>query len=78
MFFEIFKNSMRATCEFSEKKGLSELPVIKCKIFKTQDDITIKISDRGGGISRREKRKVFNYMYSTAPQVMGAHQCSAV
>ena len=24
---------------------------------------------QGGGISRNEKRKVFNYMYSTAPQV---------
>ena len=71
---------------------------IKCKIFKTKEDITIKISDQvgqscywssllppylwyfdnrtanpwlsqGGGISRNEKRKVFNYMYSTAPQV---------
>ena len=64
ILFEIFKNSMRATCEFSEKKGLSELPVwvffaifikfclshlscrIKCKIFKTKEDITIKISDQ--------------------------------
>ena len=27
ILFEIFKNSMRATCEFSEKKGISELPV---------------------------------------------------
>ena len=58
---------------------------IKCKIFKTKEDITIKISDQvgqdklkvtmtqltwqGGGISRNDKRKVFNYMYSTAPQV---------
>jgi len=72
ILFEIFKNSMRATCEFSEKKGLSELPVIKCKIFKTKEDITIKISDQGGGISRNDKRKVFNYMYSTAPQVIDA------
>ena len=28
ILFEIFKNSMRATCEFSEKKGLSELPML--------------------------------------------------
>jgi pyruvate dehydrogenase kinase 2/3/4 len=67
ILFEIFKNSMRATCEFSEKRGVAELPVVKCDIFKTKEDITIKISDQGGGISRREKRKVFNYMYSTAP-----------
>ena len=40
-----------------------------CRIFKTKDDITIKISDRGGGMSRRVRRKIFNYMYSTAPKV---------
>ena len=27
ILFEIFKNSMRATCEFAEKKGSAELPV---------------------------------------------------
>ena len=41
-----------------------------CRIFKTKDDITIKISDRGGGMSRRVRRKIFNYMYSTAPKVI--------
>lgn len=41
---------MRATCEFAEKKGLAELPSIKCKIYKTEEDLTIKISDLGGGI----------------------------
>ena len=44
-----------------------------CRIFKTKDDITIKISDRGGGMSRRVRRKIFNYMYSTAPKVDGCN-----
>merc|ERR1712179_266207 len=70
IFFEIFKNSMRATCEFSEKMDLLELPRITCSIFKTKEDITIKISDLGGGINRRMRRKVFNYMFSTAPGVV--------
>jgi len=69
ILFEIFKNSMRATCEFSEKKGITELPSITVRIFKTKDDITIKISDLGGGIKRSSSSKIFNYMYSTAPKV---------
>ena len=44
--------------------------LFSCRIFKTKDDITIKISDRGGGMSRRVRRKIFNYMYSTAPKVV--------
>jgi len=69
IMFEIFKNSMRATCEFAEQKEMDELPFIRCRVFKTKDDITIKISDRGGGISRVTRGKIFKYMYSTAPKV---------
>jgi len=69
IMFEIFKNSMRATCEFAEEKELTDLPYIRCRIFKTKDDITIKISDLGGGINRQTRGKIFKYMYSTAPKV---------
>ena len=65
----MFKNAMRATCEFSQSCGVSELPRIKVNIFKTRQDITIKIADQGGGISRASSGRVFNYMYSTAPKV---------
>ena len=60
---------MRATCEFSEARGIDELPHIRVRIFKTKNDITIKISDLGGGINRAASGKIFNYMYSTAPNV---------
>jgi len=73
IMFEILKNAMRATCEFSENKGYaenSELPYIRLKIYKTKNDITIKVSDIGGGIPRASSGKIFNYMYSTAPQVV--------
>jgi len=70
ILFEVFKNSMRATCEFAEQRQQHELPEIRCQIYKTKDDITVKISDQGGGMSRRVRSKIFNYMYSTAPKVV--------
>jgi pyruvate dehydrogenase kinase 2/3/4 len=70
IMFEIFKNSMRATLEVSQMKAENEISPIEVRIYKTRNDITIKISDLGGGISRASSGKIFNYMYSTAPQVI--------
>lgn len=66
ILFEVFKNSMRASCEWALKNESDTIPFIRLRIYKTDDDITLKISDRGGGMSRRTKKKIFNYMYSTA------------
>ena len=60
---------MRATCEFAQQQGNASLPPIRVRVFKTKNDITIKISDRGGGIPRTMSGKIFNYMFSTAPSV---------
>ena len=62
---------MRATCEFYESQETPNhtLPHIRVRIFKTKNDITIKISDLGGGINRAASGKIFHYMYSTAPKV---------
>ena len=60
---------MRATCEFSEQKGTPDLPDIRVRIVKSKNDITIKISDVGGGINRAASANIFSYMYSTAPRV---------
>jgi len=68
--FEIFKNSMRATLEVSQENPGNEISPIEVRVYKTKNDITIKISDLGGGISRASSGKIFNYMYSTAPQVI--------
>ena len=46
IMFELIKNSMRATNEFADARGLVKIPPIKCKIYKTKNDITIRISDR--------------------------------
>uniref|UniRef100_A0A915CRS3 Protein-serine/threonine kinase n=1 Tax=Ditylenchus dipsaci TaxID=166011 RepID=A0A915CRS3_9BILA len=65
IMFELFKNAMRATVEHI---GIDEdLPPIKVKVVRGYEDLSIKISDRGGGVSRSILERLFNYMYSTAP-----------
>ncbi|CAF2515928.1 unnamed protein product [Rotaria sp. Silwood2] len=69
IMFELFKNSMRATVEHLEsKKSNSVLPPIVVDVVKAKEDLTIRISDLGGGIPRSKADKIFRYMYSTAPR----------
>jgi pyruvate dehydrogenase kinase 2/3/4 len=71
IFFEIFKNGMRATCEKNLNRvgGEGALEEIKCIIYKSKNDITIRISDVGGGINRHTVDHVFDYQYTTAKHV---------
>lgn len=66
ILFEIFKNAMRAVMEH---KGSSsyDYPTVKVMVTKGKKDVTIKVSDQGGGIPRKNVDRLFNYMYSTAP-----------
>ncbi|CAJ0578958.1 unnamed protein product, partial [Mesorhabditis spiculigera] len=65
IMFELFKNAMRATIEFH---GVDDdLPMVKARVVLGAEDLSIKISDRGGGVSRTILDRLFNYMYSTAP-----------
>ncbi|ESO04658.1 hypothetical protein HELRODRAFT_111666 [Helobdella robusta] len=68
MIFEIIKNSLRAVVECHGGKGEGQLPKVKVLISKGSQDVTIRISDRGGGIKRSQLKRLFNYMYSTAPR----------
>ncbi|XP_075067877.1 pyruvate dehydrogenase kinase, isozyme 4 [Mixophyes fleayi] len=68
MLFELFKNAMRATIE-SHEDDLS-LPPIKVNVVLGKEDLTIKISDNGGGVPLRKIDRLFSYMYSTAPRPM--------
>ena len=65
MLFEVMKNSMRATVENSGGPG-SQLPPITAFVSKTEQDITVRISDLGGGIPRSKMKSLFKYMFTTA------------
>ncbi|XP_021362505.1 pyruvate dehydrogenase (acetyl-transferring) kinase isozyme 3, mitochondrial-like isoform X2 [Mizuhopecten yessoensis] len=66
ILIEILKNAMRATVETHSNKDI--IPKISVQITKGKEDLTIKISDRGGGFSQDIAKLVFEYMYSTAPR----------
>jgi len=65
MLFELFKNAMRATIEHHE--GKNSLPPIQCMVSLGGEDMSIKVSDRGGGVPLRKTENLFSYMFSTAP-----------
>ncbi|XP_050790686.1 pyruvate dehydrogenase kinase, isozyme 2 isoform X1 [Gopherus flavomarginatus] len=65
MLFELFKNAMRATVESHESS--LRLPPIKVMVALGKEDLSIKMSDRGGGVPLRKIERLFSYMYSTAP-----------
>merc|ERR1719228_983340 len=67
MLFEVFKNSMRATMEFHDDSD--NIPEIQVKIVKSSEDISIKVSDQGGGISRSVSENIFLYLYTSASRV---------
>ncbi|KAI9314339.1 alpha-ketoacid dehydrogenase kinase [Dichotomocladium elegans] len=66
MLFELLKNSLRAVVERFGPDYEDEYPPIKLVIAHGKEDITIKISDEGGGIPRSGIPLVWTYMYTTA------------
>jgi len=78
MLFELLKNSMRAVVE---SRGLDEerLPRIRVVLSEGAEDVTIKVSDEGGGIPRSGIPRIWTYLYSTAkpPDLDGYWQAQA-
>ncbi|XP_043724910.1 pyruvate dehydrogenase (acetyl-transferring) kinase, mitochondrial-like isoform X2 [Telopea speciosissima] len=65
MVFELVKNSLRAVQEqFMDSDKVA--PPIRIIVADGIEDVTIKISDEGGGIARSGLPKIFTYLYSTA------------
>lgn len=76
MLFEVLKNSLRATVETQLKRNREsenpindisdlEFPPVKLIVAAGAEDITIKISDEGGGIARSSVPLVWTYLYTT-------------
>jgi len=63
--FELLKNSLRAVVERYGADNESALPPIKVIVVEGKEDITIKISDEGGGIPRSAIPLIWTYMYTT-------------
>ncbi|KAJ1403017.1 Histidine kinase/HSP90-like ATPase [Sesbania bispinosa] len=64
MVFELVKNSLRAVQErFMDSDKVT--PPIRITIADGIEDVTIKISDEGGGMPRSVLPKIFTYLYST-------------
>lgn len=66
MTFEVMKNAMQATIE-NHWGNLQKLPPIKVLVCQSDMDITIKVSDQGGGVDRMTADKMFKYLYTTPP-----------
>ncbi|CAD7705296.1 unnamed protein product [Ostreobium quekettii] len=65
MVFELVKNSLRAVNDLFEEQG-KESPAIRLVVAEGAEEITIKVSDEGGGIPRSDVPRIFTYLYSTA------------
>ncbi|KAL0576459.1 [Pyruvate dehydrogenase (acetyl-transferring)] kinase isozyme 2 [Marasmius crinis-equi] len=72
IIFELLKNSLRAVVErHGERKNgtidepQTGFPPIKVIVVEGKEDITIKISDEGGGIQRSAMGLIWTYMYTT-------------
>jgi len=66
MLFELLKNSLRAVVETYGDDYEGEFPAVKIIVAQGKEDITIKVSDEGGGIPRSGIPLVWTYMYTTA------------
>lgn len=57
---------MRATMELYG--DAMEYPPIQTQVALGSEDLTVKVSDRGGGVPLRKIDRLFTYTYSTAPK----------
>ena len=77
MLFELMKNAMRATVEqaIRRRRGRTsrhEMPPVIVKICRGKSDVTVKITDEGGGINEAEEKKIWNYGYTTVDEKDGS------
>lgn len=67
MLFELVKNSLRAVNDrFDNDDSGAEAPPVRLVVAEGDEDITLKVSDEGGGIPRSGLPRIWTYLYSTA------------
>ncbi|CAL0304860.1 unnamed protein product [Lupinus luteus] len=72
MVFELVKNSLRAVQErFMDSDKVT--PPVRIIVADGVEDVTIKVSDEGGGIARSGLPRIFTYLYSTARNPLDEH-----
>ena len=73
MLFELIKNSLRAVQDRFEDSD-ADPPPVRIVIAEGVEDITIKVSDEGGGIPRSGMPRIWTYLYTTAksPAIVSA------
>lgn len=64
MLFETLKNSLRAVVE-THGVDADYYPPVKVIVAEGHEDITIKVSDEGGGIPRSAIPLIWTYLYTT-------------
>jgi pyruvate dehydrogenase kinase 2/3/4 len=70
MLLELLKNSMRATVE-AHQAGGGAMPHVRVILADGHDDISVKVSDEGGGIPRSGMAHIWTYLYTTAKRPSG-------
>lgn len=65
MVFELVKNSLRAVQDRFDGSD-DDPPPIRLVVAEGGEDVTLKVSDEGGGIARSGLPKIWTYLYSTA------------
>jgi len=68
MTLEVLKNAMQATVEHHWERLDKGLPTIKVLVCQSDRDITIKVSDIGGGVDRATADKMFKYLFTKPPR----------
>lgn len=69
MIFELVKNSLRAVVEkYGIDSESSQYPPVTIVVGDGSEDITIRISDKGGGIPRSVQQRVWMYNYTTVKE----------
>ena len=72
---QVIKNAMQATVNHND---LDDLPSINVLVCQSDNDITIKISDLGGGVDRVTSEKMWKYLYTTAPRASLTSEAAAL